>query len=44
VCRHHHRDKQAAGWHLEHGENRGWFRWTTPSGRTYLSRPTQYPD
>ena len=20
------------------------FRWTTPSGRSYLSRPTQYPD
>jgi hypothetical protein len=44
VCRHDHRAKQAPGWHLEPGENRGWFRWTTPSGRTYLSRPTQYPD
>ena len=44
VCRHNHRDKQAPGWHLEHAGARGWFRWTTPSGRTYLSRPTQYPD
>ena len=44
VCRHNHRDKQAPGWHLEHGENRGWFNWTTASGRTYTSRPTQYPD
>ncbi len=39
-----HRDKQAPGWHLEHAGARGWFRWTTPSGRSYLSRPTQYPD
>jgi hypothetical protein len=43
VCRHHHRDKQAPGWHLEHGENRGWFTWTTASGRTYTTKPTQYP-
>ncbi len=44
VCRHNHRDKQAPSWRLEHAGTRGWFRWTTPSGRTYLSRPTQYPD
>jgi hypothetical protein len=44
ICRRHHRAKQAPGWHLEHAGARGWFRWTTPSGRTYLSRPTQYPD
>ena len=44
VCRHNHRDKQAPGWRLEHAGARGWFRWRTPSGRTYLSRPTQYPD
>jgi Domain of unknown function (DUF222) len=44
VCRHHHRDKQAPGWHLEHGENRGWFQWTTASSRTYTTKPTQYPD
>ncbi len=44
VCRANHRDKQSPGWHLEEAGARGWFRWTTPSGRTYLSRPTQYPD
>jgi hypothetical protein len=44
VCRHHHRDKQAPGWHLEAGQNRGWFTWTTASGRTYTTKPTQYPD
>ena len=44
VCRHHHRDKQAPGWHLEAGENRGWFRWTTASGRKYTTKTTQYPD
>jgi hypothetical protein len=44
VCRRNHRDKQSPGWHLEEAGNRGWFRWTTPSGRSYLSKPTQYPD
>ena len=44
VCRHHHRDKQAPGWHLEHAHARGWFRWTTASGRKYTTKPTQYPD
>ena len=43
VCRHNHRDKQAAGWRLEPAGSRGRFRWTTPSGRSYLSGPTQYP-
>jgi len=43
VCRHNHRDKQAPGWHLEQAGSRGWFRWSTPSGRSYLSGPTQYP-
>ena len=43
VCRHNHRDKQAPGWHLEPAGSRGWFRWTTPSGRSYLSGPTWYP-
>ena len=36
VCRYNYRDKQAPGWHLEHAGARGWFRWTTPSGRSYL--------
>jgi hypothetical protein len=44
VCRHHHRDKQAPGWHLEHGPARGWFTWTTATGRKYTTKPTQYPD
>jgi hypothetical protein len=44
VCRRDHRAKQSPGWRLEQAGKRGWFRWTTPSGRTYLSRPTQYPD
>jgi hypothetical protein len=44
VCRASHRAKQSPGWHLEQAGARGWFRWTTPSGRSYLSRPTQYPD
>jgi hypothetical protein len=43
ACRHDHRAKQAPGWRVEQAGARGWFRWTTPSGRTYLSRPTQYP-
>jgi hypothetical protein len=44
VCRQEHRAKQATGWRLEQAGRRGWFRWITPSGRRYLSRPTQYPD
>jgi hypothetical protein len=44
VCRANHQDKQSPGWHLHDAGARGWFRWTTPSGRSYLSRPTQYPD
>ena len=40
-CRHHHRTKQAPGWNLEQPEP-GVFRWTTPSGRGYETRPTKY--
>jgi hypothetical protein len=40
-CRHHHRTKQAPGWNLSQPEP-GTFRWTTPSGRTYETRPTRY--
>jgi Domain of unknown function (DUF222) len=40
-CRHHHRTKQAPGWKLAQPEP-GLFRWTTPSGRTYETRPTRY--
>ncbi|HEY6789097.1 MAG TPA: HNH endonuclease signature motif containing protein, partial [Trebonia sp.] len=40
-CRHHHRTKQAPGWKLAQPEP-GTFRWTTPSGRVYETRPTKY--
>ena len=40
-CRRHHRCKQAPGWRLEQPEP-GIFRWTTPSGRVYTTRPTVY--
>jgi len=40
-CRRHHRVKQAPGWTLEQPEP-GVMRWTTPSGRTYTTKPTVY--
>jgi len=40
-CRRHHRAKQAPGWRLEQPEP-GVMRWTTPSGRSYTTRPTIY--
>ena len=40
-CRHHHRVKQAPGWRLEQPRP-GIMRWTTPSGRSYTTRPTVY--
>jgi hypothetical protein len=42
LCRHHHRCKQAEGWHLEQPEP-GVLVWRTPSGRRYATTPTQYP-
>jgi hypothetical protein len=42
LCRHHHRCKQAEGWHLEQPEP-GVLVWRTPSGRTYATGPTTYP-
>ena len=42
LCRHHHRAKQAQGWHLEQPEP-GVLIWRTPSGRTYATTPTDYP-
>jgi Domain of unknown function (DUF222) len=42
LCRHHHRCKQAAGWRLEQPEP-GVLCWHTPAGRSYVTRPTQYP-
>ncbi len=42
LCRHHHRCKQAEGWQLDQPEP-GVLIWRTPAGRTYATRPTQYP-
>ncbi len=42
VCRHDHRLKQHPRWKVEQ-ISPGTFRWTTPSGRTYLTEPTRYP-
>jgi len=41
-CRHHHHQKQAAGWRLEQSQP-GYHTWTTPAGRTYATGPTTYP-
>jgi hypothetical protein len=43
VCRRDHRDKQRTGWKIEGTGTPGWFTWTVPSGRKYLSKPTIYP-
>jgi hypothetical protein len=42
LCRRHHRAKQCPGWHAAQPEP-GTVTWTTPSGRTYATRPTPYP-
>jgi hypothetical protein len=41
ACRRHHRCKQAPGWQLSQPEP-GVMHWTTPSGRSYTTRPTVY--
>jgi hypothetical protein len=41
LCRHHHECQQAGGWRLEEPEPGVPF-WRTPSGRTYVTRPTKY--
>jgi hypothetical protein len=43
ACKRHHHAKHAPGWKLEQTEP-GLMRWTTPSGRTYTTRPTQYEE
>jgi hypothetical protein len=43
ACRRHHHAKHAPGWKLEQTEP-GVMRWTTPSGRSYTTRPTQYEE
>ena len=39
----HHHAKHAPGWNLQQPQS-GIMRWTTPSGRTYTTHPTQYDD
>ena len=41
-CRYDHRMKQDPRWQVEQLEN-GDVRWTTPSGRQYITEPTRYP-
>ncbi len=43
ACQRHHHAKHAPGWKLEQTEP-GVMRWTTPAGRTYTTRPTQYDE
>ena len=40
LCQRHHHAKHAPGWKLQQPEP-GVMRWTTPSGRTYTTHPTQ---
>src|SRR6202012_2557450 len=42
LCRHHHRCKQAEGWHLDQPAP-GFMIWTTPSGRHYTTPPGGSP-
>ena len=41
-CRHDHRLKQHPRWTVDQLPDGG-FRWTTPSGRSYITEPTRYP-
>jgi len=41
-CRHDHRLKQHPKWKVDQLPD-GTFRWTTPSGRQYVTEPTRYP-
>ncbi len=41
-CRYDHRLKQDPRWNAEQLPT-GHVRWTTPSGRQYLTEPTRYP-
>ncbi|MDX6393756.1 MAG: hypothetical protein QOJ73_4819, partial [Streptosporangiaceae bacterium] len=43
VCRHDHKTKQAPGWSLTQTQP-GHMTWTVPSGRSYTTGPTSYPD
>ncbi|MGD0603113.1 MAG: DUF222 domain-containing protein [Streptosporangiaceae bacterium] len=41
LCRHHHRCKQAEGWHLAQPEP-GVLQWRTPNGHTHTTTPAEY--
>ena len=41
-CRHDHRLKQDPRWKVDQLPD-GTFRWTTPTGRQYITEPTRYP-
>ena len=41
-CRHDHRLKQDPRWTVDQLSD-GTFRWTTPTGRQYITEPTRYP-
>jgi hypothetical protein len=41
-CRTHHRCKQAPDWRVEQA-GPGVTRWTLPSGRIHITKPTMYP-
>ena len=43
ACKRHHHAKHAPGWKLEQTQP-GVMRWTTPSGRSYTTHPTQYDE
>jgi Domain of unknown function (DUF222) len=43
ACKRHHHAKHAPGWNLQQ-THPGVMRWTTPSGRTYTTHPTQYDE
>ena len=43
ACDRHHHAKHAPGWNLEQTQP-GVMSWTTPSGRTYTTHPTQYEE
>jgi hypothetical protein len=43
LCKRHHHAKHAPGWKLRQPQP-GVMRWTTPSGRTYTTRPTEYKE
>ena len=43
LCKRHHHAKHAPGWKLQQTQP-GVMRWTTPSGRTYTTHPTQYEE